>query len=37
MGLGGVLDCCGRQLAIPETAGCYLLQAQGDAWLTLHS
>ncbi len=36
MGLGGVLDCCGKQIAIPETAGCCLLQAQGDVWLALH-
>ena len=35
MGLGGVLDCCDRQTAIPEIAGCCLLQAQGDAWLML--
>lgn len=36
-GLGGSADCCRRQLAIPEIAGCYLLRAQGGAWLTLHS
>ncbi len=35
-GLGGVLGCCGRQIAIPETAGCCLSQVQGDARLTLH-
>ena len=36
MGLDSILDCCGRQIAISETAGCCLLQAQGGAWLALH-
>ncbi len=37
MGLDSVLDCCGRQIAIPETAGCCLLRAPGDVWLALQS